>query len=299
MLRGSNIELNAFDSIDFLSDQAFVAETSDNELIQLVTQPGFIDLTQEQGGAERQDQGATPSEIVLRNGTPPITPSSRNNDVVISNADAIDLTSDEDLQGDDYEPPAKKRIIGVVTPMRIHIPSVNDERQTSASVLRWSDSQLNAWDQASWASEDDAPTRGGQTPYPSQEEPVEQDQEPAHEHTHEQEQDQEDQEEEGEDGNVSVASSNSSSRGHQRSERIEATLNHTLTEVLAIHTRMDGIETRLDDIIRLLNEQMTMNERGFGCVLSNGNENLREKRLMVDLLCATHRGVQEIRHFHN
>lgn len=99
------------------------------ELIQLVTQPGFIDLTQEQGGAERQDQGATPSEIVLRNGTPPITPSSRNNDVVISNTDTIDLTSDEDLQGDDYEPPAKKRIIGVVTPMRIHIPTVNDGKE--------------------------------------------------------------------------------------------------------------------------------------------------------------------------
>ncbi|XP_067306867.1 uncharacterized protein [Pseudorasbora parva] len=314
---GTNIELIAFDSIDFLSAPAIDMGDSKTELIDLVTQPGFVDLTQEEDVCDRP----APS-------TSAIGATSRIIEQTISAQpqvdESIDLTSDEQLGVSEREPPQKKRIIGIATPVRGRVTVLNQERRSADDLSRWSDSQLNAWERASWTSEDETTVRGRQTPYPFHDtDPEDNSSAVAEEEIGEDASSAVAEEEIGEDASSAVAEEEIEG-GEEQVEESEEPVNDAALiqqsinrlailfeeKLNVINNRLDVIDSRLNannvNTIELrdnINQQHQMIVTGFADLHKKYDETSkaikeaileqgRDKKMIVDILWALHKKGQ-------
>ncbi|KAF4096009.1 hypothetical protein G5714_023612 [Onychostoma macrolepis] len=136
--------LISMEELSFEQIDLFARETVDNavrDTDELPGQDAIIDLTEED---EEEEHSPGPS-----------------------NADTQKRPREADASP--AAPERKKRQVAVVTPIRTVEEAADDGvRERMNNVQRWTDTQLNDWERASWASEgsDELPPRGGrQTPF--------------------------------------------------------------------------------------------------------------------------------------
>ncbi|XP_058629588.1 uncharacterized protein LOC131539206 [Onychostoma macrolepis] len=252
-----SMEELSFEQIDLFARETVDNAVSDTEGV--VSQDAIIDLTEED---EEEEHSPGPS-----------------------NADTQKRPREADASP--TAPERKKGQVAVVAPTRTVEEAVDDgDRERMNNVQRWTDTQLNEWERASWNSKgsDELPPRGRQTPFAFQdlaEEEVETESLP-------------------EDRQNSV----------QIVERIDALREELInrqdsffSEVLKrqdtffneLLNRMDAQDARAHEQQGILNQQHQSSENrlrslqtgvaeNFGVVHDNLLEKLRERRLIVSLL---------------
>ncbi|KAK7127277.1 hypothetical protein R3I94_018464 [Phoxinus phoxinus] len=138
-----------------------------DDLLQLITQPGFPGLTQEFPEAHLPAT-SHPARIV----SPISTASICSDEQMIRCVDVIDLTTGSDEQpGPSFHEPCRKRLI--VLEARLTNPSnpepdIADQLGSTDDFPGWSETQQERWDQVSWSNDDydEDVVRARQTPYP-------------------------------------------------------------------------------------------------------------------------------------